>query len=96
MVITAIGEAIDMSEKLDGARVVDTSEVCIEEVLDYRTVREKAFALWNQLIEHDPDNAGTILKKAEIIFGRPIRLSEITEDQVDLFNLVVLEMQDML
>lgn len=94
--VTAIEEAIDMSEKLDGAQVVDTSEVCVEEVLDYRVVREKAFTLWNQLVEHDPDNAGTILKKAEIIFGRPIRLSEITEDQVDLFNLVVLEMQDML
>ena len=37
-----------------------------------------------------------ILKKVEMIFGRPIKLSEITEDQVDLFNLAVLDMEDML
>ena len=39
--------------------------------------------------------ARTILKKAEIIFGHPVKLSEISEDQVDLLNLVVLEMEDL-
>ena len=29
-------------------------------------------------------------------FGRSMKLSEITEDQVDLFNLVLLDMRDML
>ena len=48
------------------------------------------------MVERDEDNAAVILKKVEMIFGRPVKLSEITEDQVDLFNLVVLEMEDML
>jgi hypothetical protein len=48
------------------------------------------------LVERDPENAPIILKKVEMIFGRPMKLSEITEDQVDLFNLVVLDMKDML
>ena len=39
--------------------------------------------------------AKTILKKVEMIFGRTMKLSEITEDQVDLFNLVVIEMRDL-
>ena len=30
-----------------------------------------------------------------MIFGRTMELSEITEDQVDLFNLVVIEMRDL-
>ena len=30
-----------------------------------------------------------------MIFGRKLKLSEITEDQVDLMQLVVLEMRDM-
>jgi len=38
--------------------------------------------------------AKTILKKVEMIFGRPMKLSEITEDQVDLYNLVLLDMRD--
>ena len=52
--------------------------------------------MWQQLVEKDPENAPVILKKVEMIFGRPMKLSEITEDQVDLFNLAVLDMRDML
>lgn len=94
--VTAISDAIDKAEKLDGAVVVDTIEQTIEEALDYKKIRERASALWAQLVERDEDNAAIILKKVEMIFGRPIKLSEITEDQVDLFNLVVLDMEDMM
>jgi hypothetical protein len=94
--VSAISDAIDKSEKLDGAIVVDTIEQVIEEKLDYKAIREEASMLWKTLVEKDPENAPIILKKVEIIFGRPMKLSEITEDQVDLFNLVVLDMKDML
>ena len=94
--VSAISDAIDKSEKLDGAVVVDTIEQVIEEKLDYKAIREEASMLWKALVEKDPENAPIILKKVEIIFGRPMKLSEITEDQVDLFNLVVLDMKDML
>lgn len=94
--VDAISDAIDKSEKLDGATVVETSELIMEEALDYKKIRERASALWTDLVDRDQDNAAVILKKVEMIFGRQIKLSEITEDQVDLFNLVVLEMEDML
>ena len=94
--VNAISDAIDQSEKLDGAMVVETSELIMEEALDYKKIRERASALWADLVERDEDNAAIILKKVEMIFGRQIKLSEITEDQVDLFNLAVLEMEDML
>jgi hypothetical protein len=94
--VSAISDAIDKSEKLDGAVVVDTIEQVIEEKLDYKAIREEASMLWKTLVEKDPENAPIILKKVEMIFGRPMKLSEITEDQVDLFNLVVLDMKDML
>ena len=94
--VSAISDAIDKSEKLDGAVVVDTIEQVIEEKLDYKAIREEASTLWKTLVERDPENAPIILKKVEMIFGRPMKLSEITEDQVDLFNLVVLDMKDML
>ena len=94
--VDAISNAIDQSEKLDGAMVVETSELIMEEALDYKKIRERASALWADLVDRDEDNAAIILKKVEMIFGRQIKLSEITEDQVDLFNLVVLEMEDML
>ena len=94
--VAAISDAIDKSEKLDGAVVVETAEQVVEEALDYKKIRERASMLWQDLVARDEDNAAVILKKVEMIFGRPMKLSEITEDQVDLFNLVVLDMEDIL
>lgn len=93
--IDAIGRAIDKQESNDGVKVVDTAEHKQSEQLDYDTIRDEASKIWAKLINENPDNAERILKKVEIIFGRKMKLSEITEDQVDLFNLVLLEMRDM-
>lgn len=99
--VDAISEAIEKSEKLDGATVVDSApKVAIEEKLDFTKVRAEAESLWQQLVLKDPERPDTqmaqvILKKIEIIFGHPMKLSEVTEDQVDLMNLVVIEMRDL-
>lgn len=93
--LEALGQAID-KEQENGAVVTDTAPIDTFEKLDYKAIRAEASELWTVLVERDPENAPVILKKVEIIFGRPMKLSEITEDQVDLFNLVVLDMRDML
>lgn len=93
--LEALGQAIDREQE-NGAVVTDTAPIDTFEKLDYKAIRAEASALWTVLVERDPDNAPIILKKVEMIFGRPMKLSEITEDQVDLFNLVVLDMRDML
>lgn len=93
--VDAIIDAIEKSEKLDGAKVVDKSEQQIEEQLKFDEVRDEASKLWAKLVTADTNNADKILKKVEMIFGRKLKLSEITEDQVDLMQLVVLEMRDM-
>jgi hypothetical protein len=54
------------------------------------------FADMEQFVAQDEENATIILKKVEMIFGRPMKLSEITEDQVDLFNLALMDMREML
>ena len=93
--LEALGQAID-KEQENGAIVTDTAHIDTFEKLDYKAIRAEASELWTTLVEKDPENAPIILKKVEIIFGRPMKLSEITEDQVDLFNLVVLDMREML
>lgn len=93
--VEALGQAID-KEQENGAIVTDTASVDTFEKLDYKAIRAEASELWQQLVEKDPENAPAILKKVEMIFGRPMKLSEITEDQVDLFNLAVLDMREML
>ena len=92
----AINDAIDKQQKEDGAVVVDKVEAKQKEVLDFKIVREHARELWTTLVERDADNADIILKKIEMVFGRKMKMSEVTEDQVDLLNLVVLDMEDML
>lgn len=93
--VDGITEAIDKQRELDGATVVDKAETKIEEPLDFNKIREEAQVLWGNLVAKDPANAEKILKKVEMIFGRKVKLSEITEDQVDLFNLVLIDMKEM-
>lgn len=94
--VAAINEAIDKQRDIDGAKVVDKADTPVHEELDFDTIREEASKLWGNLVGKDPANAEKILKKVEIIFGRKIKLSEITEDQKELFNLVLLDMRDMM
>ena len=93
--VSAINEAIDKQREFDGATVVDKVETKVEEQLDFNALREEASMLWGNLVGKDPANADKILKKVEMNFGRKMKLSEITEDQVDIMNLVVLDMRDM-
>ena len=93
--VKAINDAIDKQRDMDGATVVDKVEVKTEEPLDFNKIRAEASELWTELVKEDTANADIILKKVEMIVGRKIKLSEITEDQVDLFNLVLLDMRDM-
>ena len=93
--VQAINEAIDKQRDIDGATVVDKVERKQEEELNFDEIRDEAAKLWATLVTADPANAERILKKVEMIFGRKLKLSEITEDQKEPFFLVLLEMRDM-
>jgi hypothetical protein len=97
--VDAIGRAIDKQQEMDGVQVVDTAVAQTVDKLDYNAIREEARALWITLVGSGEDineeMARRIQKRIEMIFGRTIKLSEITEDQVDLFNLVLLDMREL-
>lgn len=93
--VDAINEAIDKQRDLDGATVVDTIEKKEQEEINFEEVRDEASKIWAKLVNEDNANAERILKKVEMIFGRKIKLSEITEDQKEPFYLVLLEMREM-
>lgn len=99
--VSAIAKAIEMSEEKDGVTVVDSAElVPAQETLNFDEVRAKAQDLWTKLVgsgdNAKPDVANAILKKIEMTMGRRMKLSEFTEDQVDLLALVVIDMEEML
>lgn len=94
--VDAIANAIEEAERVDGVKVVDKIEAKVEETKDFNAVRAEASELWQRLVDKNPDNANIILKKVEINMGHKMRLSEFTEDQVDLLQLVVEDMKAML
>ena len=97
--VDAIGRAIDRQQEIDGAKVVDTAIAQVESKLDYNALMAEAGALWKQIVVIDgavnEDAARRVQKRVEMIFGRVVKISEITEDQVDLLNLVVMDMRDL-
>ena len=80
--------------------VVDKSDVPKETTLTFNELMNRARELWTQLVGSGenarPDVAATILKKIEIIMSRKMKLSEFTECQEELLNLVIMDMEDML
>lgn len=97
--VNAIADAIEMAEKRDGATVVDSIKTKTDESLNFNEVRARAQELWVKLVgtgeNANPDMASAILKRIEMTMGRRMKLSEFTEDQVDLLQLVVLDMEEM-
>lgn len=98
--VEAINKAIDLQEKIDGIKVVDKQEVKEEKALDYNALREEARELWTKLTSTDNEEQNAemesrVLKRIETIFGKPMRLSEISENQVDLYELVISEMRSL-
>lgn len=95
----AIVRAIQAAEK-NGASVVDHVDRKPVEQLKFSEVRAEAQKLWSQLVgtgeNTNPEVAATILKKIEITVGRRMKLSEFTEDQCEILNLIVEEMKEML
>lgn len=96
--VDAISEAIDEAEK-HGATVVDKLEIVQHSGPDYNALMNEAKELWTKLV-HPDDNgdeamARTILKKIELNFGRPMKISEITEDQATILELIVIEMREL-
>lgn len=99
--VAAIAEAIEKSEKEDGVTVVDSAAlVSSVDKIDFNAVRAEAQDLWVKLVgtgdDAKPEVASAILKKIEMTMGRRMKLSEFTEDQAELLQLVVDDMKDML
>lgn len=89
----AVADAIEKSEKLDGAVIVDSVERTEDDERSFEEVQNEGRALWTKLVEANPANAQRVMKIVENIFGRQMKLSEIQEGQKDLFELVIAEMK---
>lgn len=101
-VLNNLSDAIEKEGQVGKATIVDKAEAATTEKLDFKALRTEAQELWQKLVGKgtpdspiDEQKAAEILKKIEIQMGRKAKLSEITEDQVDILNLIVLDMREM-
>lgn len=98
--VSAIAAAVD-AEEADGAVVVDTIQVSKTEVLDYVQLMNEARTFWMKKLEEAPDEdtrndiGRRMSKKVEMVFGQKIKLSEVTEDQVELLKLALDDLKSM-
>lgn len=96
----AINDALAEAKEKDGAAISDALiPTNNAPVLDYDSIRAEAVQLWKELVgsgeNANEEMAKTILEKAKKIFDRPVKLSEITPEQVEPFNILVIEMREL-
>lgn len=95
--VNAIQDAIDKQVEVDGNTTTNDYNVFYkkEESRSFNEATDEAKSLWIKLTENNEENVLKILEKIEKIFGKKMKLSEATESQLDLLELVILEMRDM-
>lgn len=88
-------------EEKNGATVVDKAPIVSTEKLDFNAIMSEAREIWTSLVnkaqtdEEKADIVRVMSKKVEMIFGQKIKLSEVTDNQVDLLNLALLDLRDL-
>lgn len=102
--VKAISDAIDKAEQLDGAKVTNEAgsfSMPEAQKLDFNALMTEARDIWTsqlskaQTDEEKADIVRVMSKKVEMVFGRKIKLSEVTEDQVDLLALALIDLREL-
>lgn len=90
--VNAIYDAIDKEVQNSGGEA--TEEANVNTVLDFDILMDDAKALWGKVIQLDKaEEASKILEEE---FGKPTRFSEITSEQIEKLNIVIMKIKDIL
>lgn len=90
----AIAEAVEKEANESGSTLVDHEEEKEETERTFVEIREEAREIWEKLVKTDKNNVEKLNKIIVDTFGKQIKLSEITENQKDLFEIVLAEMKE--
>ena len=74
--------------------MIDHKEEKKETERTFIEIREEAREIWEKLVKTDKSNVEKLNKIIVDTFGKQIKLSEITENQKDLFEIVLAEMKE--
>lgn len=95
--VDAIMTAIDKQVEMDGGTANSEGNIFFkqEESRGFGDAIVEAKNLWQKLTPENEENTLKILAIIEKVFGRKMKLSEVSESQLDLLELVISEMRDM-
>ena len=92
--VEAIVEAIEQQVKLDGASVTDSTNLA--RIYSYDELMEEAKEIWVRLTANNNEkNTLAILAIVKEELGRDAKISEITESQKDILQIVVERMKEL-
>ena len=83
---------LDKEVEVSGGEATD--EANSNTVLDFDILMDEAKMLWGKVIQFDKAEAASKILEEE--FGKPTRFSEITSDQVEKLNIVIMKIKDIL
>lgn len=95
-IVDAMTQGIEYAAEREGVTPVDEKTPVKKVINDrsFKEVQKEAEQLWKELVSKDARNAQTILENLDKVFGgTKKKLSEVTAEQKDLLELVVLEMR---
>lgn len=93
--VNNLAEAIEKQGEVSGGLIMDERLGYDDNSRSFDEVMDEARRLWVKLTDGNEENARKILKIVEETFGKKMKISEATEPQKDLLELVVNEMRDM-
>lgn len=93
--VNNLAEAIEKEGEASGGLIMDERLGYDNDSRPFEDIMNEARQLWTKLTDGNEENAKKILKIVEETFGKKMKMSEATEPQKDLLELVVNEMRDM-
>ena len=93
--VDAISDAIEKAIEVDGALVTEHTELKPSPEIPFAQLQEEAKQLWIKLTKDNEQNANKILRFVKEFLGKPGKLSDITEGQKQILELVIDEMKKM-
>lgn len=93
--VNNLADAIEKQGEVSGGLIMDERLGYDNDSRSFDDIMNEARQLWAKLTDGNEENARKILKIVEETFGKKMKISEATEPQKDLLELVVNEMRDM-
>lgn len=91
-IVNAIYDAIDKEVTASGGKATENINPYIE--LNFDVLMEEAKIVWGRVVQNEKTEEASKILEEE--FGKPTRFSEITSEQIEKLNIVLMKIKDII